>query len=64
MSGSIITLKQIGHGRWRLFAPKGHYISQEFRGDHYEAKRWAENWVTSFHNWTVKIEENEDEKKD
>ena len=65
MGGSIIiTLKRSGQGKWQLYAPKGHSLSGEFRGERWQAEEWAENWVSSFNNWTVKLEDNEDEKKD
>ena len=65
MSGSIIILlRQIGRGRWQLFAPRGHYVSAEFHGDKESALHWARNWISSFNNWTVKLEEDDYEEKD
>jgi len=63
MAGSIIiTLRQVGRNRWHLIAPKGHQLGPEYYGDEYNAISWAQNWISSFNNWTLKIEGNKDEK--
>ena len=63
MSGSImITLKQVGNCRWRLYAPKGHTLGPEFHGNKFAAAEWARIWISGFHNWTLTIEGNKDEK--
>ena len=65
MTGStIITLKRVGKWKWRLYAPKGHCLSGEFRGELFQAEEWARIWVSSFSGWTIQLEEDEDEKKD
>lgn len=65
MTGSIIIiLKQVSKSRWHLIAPKGHQLGPEYHGEKHNAIEWARNWVSSFNNWIVKIEENNDEKKD
>ena len=63
MGSIIITLKKVSSGNWQLFAPKGHALSATFRGDKFEAERWAKNWVTGFHYWTVHIEGDKNEKE-
>ena len=63
MPSVIITLKSVGTGTWQLFAPKGHAISHRFRGEKYKAIEWAKAWASGFHNWTVKLEEKDNEQE-
>jgi hypothetical protein len=63
MGSIMITLRKVSRDGWQLFAPKGHSLSHVFRGDRFEAEDWARAWISSFHNWTLRIEE-PNEKKD
>ncbi len=58
-----ISLREIKPGQWQLFAPKGHPISSEFRGNKYEAFEWATIFCSTWSNWTVKYEENDETKR-
>jgi hypothetical protein len=53
----VITLKSIGVDRWRLFASNDIPISEPFHGTEYYAMQWAKNWVSSWSNWIIQIEE-------
>jgi hypothetical protein len=59
----MITLRKVNRDGWQLFAPKGHALSAIFRGDRFEAEEWARAWISSFHNWSLKIEGSKDEKE-
>jgi hypothetical protein len=62
-----ITLKKVGHFQWRLFSPKGHALSEVFRGEQHKALEWARAWVSCWYNWIVVLDngdERNDEKKD
>lgn len=51
-----LTLKRISEWEWQIFAPKGHPISEIYRGNSFAAKEWALAWISGFHNWNLKIE--------
>lgn len=65
MSSIQITLRKLSkQDEWRLFAPKGHPVSPVFRGDKYKALEWARAFVSSWYGWVVKLEGDNNEKKD
>ena len=57
MGSIMITLRKVSNDGWQLFAPKGHALSQVFRGEKHKAEEWATAWISSFHNWTLKVED-------
>jgi hypothetical protein len=64
MGSIIIVLKKVGCSGWQLFASKGNSISEIFHGNKTQAKEWARAWVSSFYNWSLKIEGEEHEEED
>lgn len=60
MASIVITLREIKKHHWALIAPKGHKIGNTFRGDKFEALKWAEIWISGFHSWTIKQEVKDD----
>jgi hypothetical protein len=59
MASIIILLKQDARGEWRLHAPKGHEIAGPFRGSKFDALDWAKAWCSTWKDWTVVQEDNE-----
>lgn len=51
-----IALRQDYRGDWRLYAPKGHELGGPFRGSKWAALDWANAFVSSWYNATVKLE--------
>ena len=64
MSSVKITLKQNMKGDWYLYSPKGIKIGGPFSGSQSDALDWGRVWISGWDNWTINLEENNDEKKD
>ena len=63
MPSIIITLKEVAPYKWRLFAPKGHTVSSEFRGKKYNALEWAKAYCSTWPDWVVRCEEHNESEK-
>jgi hypothetical protein len=55
-----ILLKRDMRGEWRLYAPKGHEIAGPFRGNKYDAYDWGRAWCSTWKDWTVVQQDEED----
>ena len=53
----IIILRLISINKWRLFTENDIPISQPFHGDKYNALEWGKNWISSWSNWIIQIED-------
>lgn len=63
MGSDIIKLRRIRGIEWALFAPKGHQLSNIFKGNPTEAMEWAHAFCSSYGGWTVQIEGEFDEQE-
>ncbi len=60
MTQKVITLVRIGD-KWRLKTPTGVMLDAFFRGNKTDATDWATKFVSSWYNWIIQLEEDNDE---
>ena len=52
-------LKQTMPYVWAIFDPKGHQVSDTFRGNKHAAIAWGNAWISSFNAASLKVEDDE-----